>query len=122
MTFFPQFIVGYVGMPRRYHFYAPEYQIWHVMSSMGASVLAVGMLIPAFYLTYSLIKGQKAPQNPWGAIGLEWSHAASPPHPHNFTEIPVVTWEAYEYTPVEHHGPVHDEVESLPKHDGAATK
>jgi cytochrome c oxidase subunit I len=101
LTFFPQFIVGYVGMPRRYHFYAPEYQIWHIMSTMGASVLGVGLLIPAFYLTWSLKYGKKAGPNPWGAIGLEWE-TDSPPHPHNFEKTPVVTWEAYEYTPHEH--------------------
>ncbi|MDX1932115.1 MAG: cbb3-type cytochrome c oxidase subunit I [Capsulimonadales bacterium] len=97
VTFFPQFILGYIGMPRRYHFYAPEYQIWHVASSIGATVLGVGMLIPAFYLLWSLKYGRVAGKNPWGAVGLEWSHADSPPHPHNFHEIPVVTWEAYEY-------------------------
>jgi cytochrome c oxidase subunit 1 len=107
LTFFPQFIVGFVGMPRRYHFYAPEYQIWHILSTMGASVLAVGMLIPACYLLWSLKYGKKAGANPWGAVGLEWN-IQSPPHPHNFTEVPVVTWEAYEYTPHEHgHGHAH---------------
>jgi cytochrome c oxidase subunit I len=120
MTFFPQFIVGYVGMPRRYHFYAPEYQIWHVLSTAGASVLAVGLFIPACYLLYSLVKGAKAPANPWGAIGLEWTHTGSPPDPHNFTEIPVVTWEAYEYTPVEHHDGHDHEDRALPKQDGVA--
>jgi cytochrome c oxidase subunit 1 len=103
LTFFPQFIVGYVGMPRRYHYYAPEYQVWHVASSLGASVLAVGMLIPAIYFMMSFRDKKVAGQNPWGAIGLEWSHADSPPHPHNFTEIPVVTWEAYEYSPEDEH-------------------
>jgi cytochrome c oxidase subunit I len=107
LTFFPQFVVGFVGMPRRYHFYAPEYQIWHILSTMGASVLAVGMLIPAAYLLWSLKWGPKAGPNPWGAIGLEWE-IQSPPHPHNFETIPVVTWEAYEYTPHEHgHGHGH---------------
>ncbi|GAB4456586.1 MAG: cytochrome c oxidase subunit I [Armatimonadaceae bacterium] len=118
VTFFPQFIMGYVGMPRRYHFYAPEYQIWHILSTAGATILGVGMLIPVFYLTYSMFKGRKAPQNPWGAIGLEWSHAASPPDPHNFVGIPVVTWEAYEYTKEDHgHGHDHDRPTALPKRE-----
>jgi cytochrome c oxidase subunit 1 len=103
LTFFPQFILGYIGGPRRYHFYAPEYQVWHVASSLGASVLAVGMLIPAIYFMLSFKDKKNAGMNPWGAIGLEWSHADSPPHPHNFTEIPVVTWEAYEYSPEDEH-------------------
>ena len=61
LTFFPQFIVGYLGMPRRYHEYPPELQVWNVMSSAGASILAVGYVIPLFYLAYSLFAGEKAP-------------------------------------------------------------
>jgi cytochrome c oxidase subunit 1 len=100
LTFFPQFIAGYLGMPRRYHFYAPEYQIWQEMSSMGASVLGVGILIPAFYLIWSLKYGKRADANPWGAVGLEWM-VPSPPPTHNFDEVPIVTWEAYEYSPLD---------------------
>jgi cytochrome c oxidase subunit 1 len=96
LTFFPQFIVGYLGMPRRYHFYPEEFQAYHVLSSAGASVLAVGLLIPGIYLTWSIINGEKAGNNPWGAIGLEWM-TTSPPPTFNFDAIPVVTWEAYEY-------------------------
>ena len=83
-TFFPQFVVGYLGMPRRYHFYPEEFQIWNVMSSMGATVLAVGYAMPLFYLTASLINGKKVGANPWGAKGLEWEAADSPPHHENF--------------------------------------
>ncbi|HVK06748.1 MAG TPA: cbb3-type cytochrome c oxidase subunit I [Armatimonadaceae bacterium] len=99
LTFFPQFVAGYVGMPRRYAFYAPEYQIWQVLSSAGASVLAVGMLIPVIYLLWSLKYGKIAGANPWGAVGLEWT-TSSPPPTTNFHEVPVVTWEAYEYHPI----------------------
>jgi cytochrome c oxidase subunit 1 len=101
LTFFPQFIVGYIGMPRRYHFYAPEYQIWNIMSSLGVTVLALGFTIVVAYLVWSLKYGKVAGANPWGAVGLEWQAADSPPHPHNFHGIPVVTWEAYEYSPIE---------------------
>src|SRR5579862_6848279 len=92
VTFFPQFIVGWMGMPRRYHYYyfAPEYQVYHIMSSIGATVLALGLILPAFYLSYSLFKGPRASANPWGAHGLEWE-VASPPPSHNFHEIPIVT-------------------------------
>jgi len=106
MTFFPQFIVGYMGMPRRYHFYAPEYQIWHIMSSAGATVLGVGFAVPVFYLIWSFLRGPKAVANPWGAVGLEWE-TSSPPHTHNFHGIPVVTWEAYEYHDEHGHGHSH---------------
>jgi cytochrome c oxidase subunit 1 len=96
LTFFPQFILGYVGMPRRYHAYAPEFQVLNVMSSAGASVLAVGYALPLVYLLWSLRFGRKAGPNPWGAVGLEWT-TSSPPPKDNFLETPVVTWEAYDY-------------------------
>src|SRR6186713_2205793 len=72
-TFFPQFLLGYLGMPRRYHAYPAEpiWQVLNVLSSAGASILALGYLLPAFYFTYSLFKGKAAPANPWGATGLE---------------------------------------------------
>ena len=98
-TFFPQFILGYLGMPRRYHYYffEPSWEVYNVMSTMGASILAIGFLMPAFYLTASLLKGEKAPQNPWGAKGLEWEKAASPPVTLNFSQPVVVTEPAYNY-------------------------
>jgi cytochrome c oxidase subunit 1 len=96
LTFFPQFILGYLGMPRRYHAYAPEFQVLNVMSTAGASVLAVGYALPLCYLLWSLRFGRKAGPNPWGAVGLEWT-TSSPPPKDNFHETPVVTWEAYDY-------------------------
>jgi len=105
-TFFPQFIVGFLGMPRRYAVYPEEFQFWHVLSTMGGTLLAVGYALPGIYLTYSLFKGEKAPANPWGAVGLEW-HTSSPPSPHNFHEVPIVTWEAYEYD-IDDDGSIYD--------------
>ena len=99
LTFFPQFILGYLGMPRRYHAYPPEFQVLHVASTLGATVLAVGYVVPAIYLFWSLRYGAVAGANPWGASGLEWQ-TSSPPPTHNFEEIPVVTREAYDYTTV----------------------
>ncbi len=96
LTFFPQFLVGYVGMPRRYHAYAPEFQVLNVLSTAGATILAVGYLLPMIYLGWSLKFGRKAGSNPWGAVGLEWA-TSSPPPKENFHETPVVTWEAYDY-------------------------
>jgi len=97
LTFFPQFILGYLGMPRRYAFYPAEFQVLNVMSSAGATVLGVGYLIPLVYLMWSMRYGPIAEANPWGATGLEWK-TASPPPTENFAEIPVVTEEAYAYS------------------------
>ncbi|HTC35334.1 MAG TPA: cytochrome c oxidase subunit I [Bryobacteraceae bacterium] len=96
LTFFPQFILGYMGQPRRYHAYAPEFQVLNVMSTAGASVLGVGFLIPLIYLLWSLRYGKPAGNNPWGAKGLEWT-TQSPPTTFNFDETPIVTEEAYAY-------------------------
>ncbi len=100
LTFFPQFILGYLGMPRRYAFYPAEFQVLNVMSSAGATVLGVGYMIPLIYLIWSMRYGPVAEPNPWGATGLEWT-TPSPPPTQNFTEIPVVTEEAYAYAPKE---------------------
>ena len=99
LTFFPQFILGYLGMPRRYHVYPEEFQVLNVLSTAGASVLAVGYVIPMIYFIWSLRYGKEAPANPWGATGLEWQ-TSSPPPVHNFDETPIVTHDAYDYTTV----------------------
>jgi len=96
LTFFPQFMLGYLGMPRRYAFYPPEFQVLNVMSSAGASILGVGYLIPLVYMIWSMRYGPIAGPNPWRAKGLEWQ-TPSPPPTENFEEIPVVTEEAYDY-------------------------
>ena len=98
LTFFPQFILGYMGMPRRYWDYShmPEWQALNVLSTAGASILAVGYLLPMVYMLWSLRYGKVASDNPWQATGLEW-RTPSPPPTFNFDETPVVTWEAYEY-------------------------
>ncbi len=96
LTFIPQFIVGYLGMPRRYAVYPEEFQVLNVMSSAGASILGIGYLIPCVYLIWSMRYGPVAGPNPWGAKGLEWE-IPSPPPTENFEEIPVVTEEAYAY-------------------------
>jgi cytochrome c oxidase subunit 1 len=97
LTFFPQFVLGYLGMPRRYHAYPEEFQVLNVLSSAGASILAVGYLIPMIYLIWSMRYGKPAPANPWGATGLEWQ-TPSPPPSYNFEETPVVTEEPYVYS------------------------
>ena len=96
LTFFPQFVLGYMGMPRRYHVYPPEFQVLNVLSTAGASVLAVGLLMPMFYMLWSLKYGAIAGNNPYRATGLEWQ-TTSPPPTHNFHETPIVTQDAYDY-------------------------
>jgi cytochrome c oxidase subunit 1 len=96
LTFFPQFILGYMGMPRRYHAYPEEFQVLNVMSSAGATILGVGYLIPMVYFIWSLRYGRAAGPNPWGATGLEWM-TQSPPQTENFPVTPVVTEGAYAY-------------------------
>ncbi len=96
LTFFPQFIMGYMGMPRRYHNYAPEFQIYHILSTAGASILAAGYILPVIYLIWSLRHGKKAGPNPWHACGLEWQ-TSSPPPVHNFNTPPALPPKPYNY-------------------------
>ena len=96
LTFFPQFILGYLGMPRRYGTYPAEFQVLNVLSSGGATVLAVAYVMPLVYLTYSLVRGARSPANPWNATGLEWQ-TQSPPRTENFSVIPIVTEPPYNY-------------------------
>lgn len=96
LTFFPQFILGYQGMPRRYASYPAELQVLNIFSTAGASVLGVGLIMPVIYLGHSLIYGKPAGDNPWMLPGLEW-RTSSPPPTENFENTPVVTWEAYEF-------------------------
>jgi cytochrome c oxidase subunit I len=96
LTFFPQFVLGYLGMNRRYWHYLPQFQVLNVLSTAGASILGIGYLLPLGYFAWSLRHGRRVGNNPWNAAGLEWT-TPSPPPTHNFSETPIVTWEAYNY-------------------------
>ncbi|HWX41953.1 MAG TPA: cytochrome c oxidase subunit I [Blastocatellia bacterium] len=100
LTFFPQFLLGYLGMPRRYWAYPPEFQVLNVLSSAGASILGVGYILPMVYLAWSMRYGPAAGPNPWPATGLEWQ-TSSPPRADNFAVTPVVTEEPYQFKPQE---------------------
>lgn len=103
LTFLPQFVLGYLGMPRRYSTYPEEFQPLNIMSSAGASVLGLGFGLTIVMLLWSLFKGEKASANPYKAKGLEWTDVDSPPIAHNYIDIPVVMEEAYAYGPDHHH-------------------
>lgn len=101
-TFFPQFLLGTRGMPRRYARYEEEFQSLHQVSTTGAMVLGIGLFLAAGVLVMSLIRGRKAPRNPWGAGSLEWVCSSPPPH-HNFEVCPQAT-EPYDYTELVYEG------------------
>ena len=98
VTFFPQFIMGSRGMPRRYYNYTVDsgYELFHKLSTIGSWILLLGMLVMAYNLLKSLKSGEKAPANPWGARSLEWL-IQSPPIEHNFHEIPTVVEGPYNF-------------------------
>lgn len=121
MTFAPQFILGYAGMPRRYHTYPADFQVWHVLSSAGAVVLAAAYLMPMAYLGWSLVWGRRAGNNPWGATGLEWQ-TTSPPPRENFATIPVVERRAYDYHPQEATEDRHRRGSEHPQHDAGGAE
>jgi cytochrome c oxidase subunit 1 len=100
MLYFPMFILGYSGMPRRYYDYLPQYQSYHIVSTIGSWILFIGILVIFVNLLISLKKGMKAPANPWGGKTLEWT-VASPPPVENFHEIPVVEKGPYDYSEYE---------------------
>lgn len=102
LTFFPQFILGYLGNPRRYYTYPEEFQALHVSSTLGASILGLGYLFPLCYLLWSLRRGRKSGDNPWRATGLEW-RTPSPPPTHNFLQTPVMNEPPYDYRDDEDH-------------------
>ena len=101
LTFFPQFVAGSRGMPRRYHEYLPEFELWHQLSTLGAFTLGLGLFMTAAYLLASIFNGEKAPQNPWGGVSLEWE-TATPPIEHNFVGQPVCRRGPYDFPEIEY--------------------
>jgi cytochrome c oxidase subunit 1 len=95
LLFFPQFVIGLMGMPRRYFDYLPQFTFGHQVSTIGGYILAVGL----FIMIFNLFKGRKGPvalANPWGGKTLEWQIPSPPPH-ENFDEVPVITGEPYNF-------------------------
>ncbi|MCR9292310.1 MAG: cytochrome c oxidase subunit I [bacterium] len=100
LTFLPQFVLGSRGMPRRYAQYVPEFQELHVISSIGAFILGIGLFVALGVVIHSLMRGRKAPPNPWGGATLEWQCSSPPPY-YNFATPPRVN-DPYDYTPLEY--------------------
>jgi cytochrome c oxidase subunit 1 len=103
MTFFTQFMLGSQGMPRRYAEYAVEFQSYHVISSIGSFILAAGLFWTLFYFVHALLRGKKAPANPWGGVSLEWA-VSSPPTMHNFHDTPHVDSDPYNFPEIDRKG------------------
>ena len=96
VTFFPQFILGAKGMPRRYNDYPEVFSLLNKVSSIGSWTIGIGFIVGLAVIVHGLFKGKKAPDNPWGAKTLEWQTTSPPPH-ENFYTDPVVTGGPYEY-------------------------
>ncbi len=103
ITFLPQFVLGSRGMPRRYARYVEEFQELHQWSTYGSYLLGIGLFVALGVVIHSLMRGKKAPPNPWGGATLEWQ-CSSPPPFYNFMSPPTVN-DPYDYTPLEYHGP-----------------
>jgi cytochrome c oxidase subunit I len=106
LTFFPQFLLGTHGMPRRYYDYSmqaaqhPEIATYNFLSSIGAAILAVGFIIMLIYLLASLFVGRRAPNNPWGGGSLEWQTTSPPPY-YNFASHPIFAY-PYDYSHIKY--------------------
>jgi cytochrome c oxidase subunit I len=97
ITFFPQFLLGNAGMPRRYFAYDPVHQPLQVISTVGAWLLGAAMVIILVYLLAALFTGERAPENPWDSRSYEW-YSASPPPTHNYEAAPSFERDPYDYT------------------------
>ncbi|MCB0272709.1 MAG: cbb3-type cytochrome c oxidase subunit I, partial [Bdellovibrionales bacterium] len=96
LTFMPQFIAGFRGMPRRYFQYDPEFKIFNQISTIAALILGLSFFIVAINLLVSIFKGKKAPKNPWNSLSIEWQ-TESPPVTENFATPPDLTFGPYDY-------------------------
>ena len=96
ILYFSMFLLGLQGMPRRYFQYLPQFRTNHIVSTIGSWIFVAGLLIMFGNLIWSLARGQKAPDNPWGGKTLEWQ-IPSPPPRENFEEIPVVQHGPYKF-------------------------
>jgi len=96
LTYFPLFLAGMAGMPRRYADYLPRYEIYHQLSTIGSWILISSLFLLLIHLMWAARRGKKAPDSPWGGATLEWT-TATPPPTLNFTGEPDLSRWAYEY-------------------------
>ena len=94
--YFPMLILGWEGMPRRYYDYLAQFHTLQLISTIGSWILITGLILMFGNLFYSLFRGERAENNPWGGATLEWQ-TTSPPHAKNFKKIPVVDRGPYEF-------------------------
>ncbi len=94
MLYFTMFVLGYMGQPRRYYDYLPQFQGYHVFATVGSLVMVAGLILMIGNLLRGLMKGEKAAENPWGGTTLEWK-VPSPPPLENFEDIPLVVGGPY---------------------------
>ncbi|MFC2133735.1 cytochrome c oxidase subunit I [Bacteroidota bacterium] len=97
VLYFPKFIMGYMGMPRRYYDYLPEFEPLQIVSTIGSWLMGITLIIVFGNLIHALFKGKKSVPNPWGGVTLEW-HTQSPPPLENFDVIPTVKHEPYDFS------------------------
>ena len=95
--YFPMMVMGWLGMPRRYYDYLPEFHSYHLISTIGSWILIIGILLMFINLYLGLRRGEKVTKkNVWGGETLEWQIDTPPIH-ENFTEIPVIEESPYQY-------------------------
>jgi cytochrome c oxidase subunit 1 len=104
VLYFPFLILGYLGMPRRYYHYLPQFETLQRIATVGSWILILGMIIMFWNFFVALRRGAKAPANPWRAATLEWK-TSSPPPLENFHDIPVVQKGPYDYSEFEQPAP-----------------
>jgi cytochrome c oxidase subunit 1 len=99
MHYFPMFILGLQGMPRRYYAYLPKFWALNFFEGIGAYIMVPGIALIFFNLFRSFKNTEKVKGNPWGATTLEWK-TSSPPPLKNFPEAPVVSGYPYDFTKI----------------------
>jgi cytochrome c oxidase subunit 1 len=91
LAFFPQHFLGLAGMPRRYADYPDAFAGWNFVSSIGAFIAGVGVLVFLLTMAEAFMRKRVAGDNPWGAgaTTLEWTLSSPPPF-HTYNDLPHI--------------------------------